>query len=218
MSNTRRSISRRAYWLVGVSVLIAASLIAASILARPAPSPKPSSTASTVSPIPLAAGTSFPATYQPYTLNGRAARLGYGQRATVIVFMASWCKYCAYDDAYVWPELTKQQGVAVDIVDVSPYSGIGTPGPKSPPWQGTDGTGHLVDRQGMIGVMQTYVAQFHLSQPGVHVFVDPAGTKRWPIKYFPTAVFLNAQKQVTQVSSGGVTLSQATSLLKVALR
>ncbi|MCY0865153.1 MAG: hypothetical protein OWQ57_09395, partial [Sulfobacillus sp.] len=54
------------------------------------------------------------------SLDQKPARLVYGQRATIVMLMATWCKYCAYDDRYVWPALMHTPGVTLDIVNVSP--------------------------------------------------------------------------------------------------
>lgn len=159
----------------------------------------------------------FPWQYKPYALDGQRRLLIRGKRATIVVLMASWCKFCAYDDKYVWPVLAKTPGVTVNIIDVAPEAGIGNPGPFSPPFSGTDHIGNPVNRQGMIAVMREYQAEFHLTQPNVAIYVDRQGLSRWPIKYFPTVIFINRQGTISKISNGGLQLSQAQGLLQETL-
>ncbi len=170
-----------------------------------------------VARLSLNLGQAFPWQYQPYALDGKGHLLMRGKRATIVVMMASWCKFCAYDDKYVWPVLAKTPGVTVDIIDVSPNAGIGNPGPFSPPFSGTDHIGNPINRAGMIAVMREYRTQFHLTQPNVAIYVDRQGLARWPIKYFPTIVFINRQGVISKISNGGLQLSQAQGLLQESL-
>jgi hypothetical protein len=167
-----------------------------------------------VTRLSLNLGQTFPWQYKPYALDGQRHPVQRGNRATIVVMMASWCKFCAYDDKYVWPVLAKTPGVTVDIIDVSPNAGIGNPGPFSPPFSGTDHIGNPINRAGMIAVMREYRAQFHLTQPNVAVYVDHQGLARWPIKYFPTVVFINQKGVISKISNGGLQLSQAEDLLQ----
>ncbi len=170
-----------------------------------------------VTRLSLNGGQSFPWNYKAYGLDGQMHLLHRGKRATIVVMMASWCKFCAYDDKYVWPVLMKTPGVVVDIIDVSPNGGIGDPGPFSPPFDGSDHFGKPISPTGMISVMREYRVKFHLTAPNVAIYVDPEGLERWPIKYFPTIAFINGQGNVSQTVNGGLLLSQAQGLLQATL-
>ena len=78
------------------------------------------------------------------TLTGQSTTLARGSKGTVIMAMASWCLYCAYEDKWALPPLAKTPGVVIDIVDASPQGGIGVPGPQSPAFSGHDGTGGAI--------------------------------------------------------------------------
>lgn len=210
-------MKNRQAWMVGALVLLGLLALVGLLSQRPTPTRTARKTVS-VKKLNLNPGSFFATQYSPYALNGHTASLVYGKKATIVVFMASWCKFCAYDDAYVWPKLATTSGVVVDIVDVSPYNGIGSPGPESPPWQGVDGKPHSVNRQGMIRVMQQYVHKFPLTGASIHVFVDHKGLQRWPIKSFPTSVYLDSRQKIVRVATGGLTLTQAQPLLKAALK
>ena len=170
-----------------------------------------------VARLSLTPGKTFPWQYKPYALDGQRQLLRRGKRATIVVMMASWCKFCAYDDKYVWPVLMKTSGVTVDIIDVAPNAGIGNPGPVSPPFSGADHIGKPINRAGMIAVMREYRVDFHLTQPNVAIYVDREGLARWPITYFPTIVFINRQGVISKISNGALQLSQAQELLQETL-
>jgi thiol-disulfide isomerase/thioredoxin len=196
---------------------------AAPAAAAPASAPTSVSPSSTP-PSPTAAGpftvgTTFPRQAALLTLQGRPGALVFGPRATVILAMASWCLFCAYEDKYVIPALAQTPGVAIDVVDVSPQGGIGDPGPLSPPFSGHDGSGGPLTTAGMAAVMRQYVRTFGtLGGPRIHVFVARSATQAaWNIQSFPTLAYLNAQGQVVAAPPGAQTVSQATQSLQQAL-
>lgn len=157
--------------------------------------------------------------YRAYALKtGRPAHLVRGSRITIVMLMASWCKYCAYDDRYAWPVITHTPGLAIDIVDVSNLSGIGNPGPKEPAFSGQDNAGPAVGANGMLNTMARYVQKFHLTYSNVHVYADPGGLAYWNIAYFPTILVLNSHGQLVERAVGGITIAQAKSLVQKALR
>jgi len=152
------------------------------------------------------------------SLNQKPARLVYGQKATIVMLMATWCKYCAYDDRYVWPALIHTPGVTLDIVNVSPYAGIGNPGPQNPPFSGQDEVGARVGAAGMAANLRRYLAVFHLQATNIHPFIDPEGVSHWNIQYFPTILFINRRGQLVTRSNGALTLPEARRALAQTLK
>lgn len=208
--------SRRAKgFKVGISLFLILLLTVAGIVAgallkqKVTPSgPKPG----------YAVGQPFPySAAQSITLANRVQPLAQGTRATIVVLIASWCKYCAYDDAYVWPLMVRRSGVTVDIVDISRHGGIARPGPISPPFQGQDGSGPLLSTAGLIQVMKQYRNQFPLSDPHIHIYVKPGGFSGWYVGSYPTVAFVNRKGIITSMSSGGITMNQANTWLNQAL-
>ncbi len=207
---------RHGYWLwILVAVLAAAALALGYRSLGPPSSNKVPGKSNTLSlrepPLPRSG---FTWKYQAYALNsGKPAVLVPGHRITVVVLMASWCLYCAYVDRYVLPSLLHTPGIQINVVDVSPNSGIGDPGPKTPAFSGKDHMGPAVSVTGMRQVMNTYVKKFGLRQPNVHVFVDPRGINYWNVQYFPTILFVTAKGRPLRIN-GGITPAQAQSYLR----
>lgn len=167
---------------------------------------------------PALPSSGFTWAYRAYDLKtGHPQYFTRGKRVTVVMLMASWCLYCAYVDKYVWPTVIHTPGLALNLVDVSSNGGIGNPGPKAPAFSGHDNVGSVVNVAGMRRIMHRYINRFHLTQPNVHVFVEPAGMKYWSVKYFPTILFVSATGKVTRVN-GGITPSQAQSIIAGILR
>lgn len=151
------------------------------------------------------------------TLSGHRTGLAHGQKATIIMAMASWCRFCGYEDRWVNPVLAHQPGVVVDIVDVSPQGGLATPGPRHPAFTGFDGQGGPLTTAGMIDTMRQYTQIYPLASPSIHVYVAPAATRSvWTVSHFPTMAFLNATGQVQAVPGGAPTRTQAVSILHAA--
>lgn len=145
------------------------------------------------------------------TLQGKSAVLAKGSRGTVVMAMASWCRFCGYEDKWVLPQLVKTSGVIVDIVDVSPQGGIADPGPETPLFSGHDGHGGALTLSGMESIMHQYAATYGiLNAPSIHLYIAPSATQTaWNIASFPTLAFLNAQGTVEVAPQGAQTLSQA---------
>ncbi|MCL8208381.1 MAG: hypothetical protein K6V97_09970 [Actinomycetia bacterium] len=157
----------------------------------------------------LAVGQSLAGQKPVETLTGQPTSLALGRRATVVVLMATWCRYCGYEDRWVVPGLVGQPGVAVDLVDVSPYGGIASPGPQSPPFSGQDHIGKKTTVAGMRAWMARYAAQYGLP-PGVHLYVAPSETQAsWKVASYPTIVLLDGSGTVRRVIAGAFTSSKA---------
>ncbi len=206
-------------YVLGGSVVLVLAIVVIFISQTPKVTTKnvPKHPNHVITRLALNRGRSFPWNYKAYGLDGQNQFLKRGKHATIVVMMASWCKFCAYDDKYVWPTLIKTHGVVVDIIDVSTNGGIGNPGPFSPPFDGADHFGKLINRSGMITVMRQYQVKFHLEEPQIYIYVDPGGLERWPIKYFPTIVFINGKGITRQIANGGLLLPQAQGLLQATL-
>jgi len=166
-------------------------------------------TVATSSPFTVNHG--FPVTDRVETLSGHQTPLAQGQRATIVLAMASWCRYCAYEDKWVVPKLAATPGVVIDIVDVSPQGGIGDPGPQSPAFSGHDGTGESLTVAQMETTMAQYVRRFGtLSAKNIHVYVAPTAIQSaWAITTYPSFAFLNSDASVVVAPNGAQTAAQA---------
>lgn len=164
---------------------------------------------------PALPSTGFTWQYRAYRLGSlKPSHLARGSQVTVVMLMASWCLYCAYEDKYVWPTILHTKGLALDIVDVSTYSGIGDPGPKEPAFTGQDHPGPLVGAAGMNQTMEKYVKQFGLKASNIHVYVDPQGLRYWSVTNFPTILLLNRHGQLITRIQGALPLNRAQSVVQ----
>ena len=175
------------------------------------PGTTPSTVAATTSTSPFITGSKWNFQTPVEALTGKTTTLARGTKGTVVLAMASWCLYCAYEDKYVVPELAKTPGVVVDVVDVSPQGGIGVPGPQAPAFSGHDGSGGPLTVAGMAQTMRQYVKTFGtLSAPNIHVYVAPVTTQSlWAVTNFPSMAFMSTQGTVSVAPLGAQTLSQA---------
>ncbi|NMP23198.1 TlpA family protein disulfide reductase [Sulfobacillus harzensis] len=153
--------------------------------------------------------------YRAYSITSRKpAKLVRGQHITVVMLMASWCLYCAYDDKYVWPAILHTPGLQLDIVDVSPHGGIGDPGPQNPPFSGHDNyQSSTIGASQMIQTMRQYRKKFHLTDSNVHIYVDPKGMRYWSIQDFPTVLIINGQGHLAERINGALTVQNANKLV-----
>ena len=202
---------RSPVWVwIGVSILAIAVLVVGYLGLAPAgSSPQSSPPASTVK------ATLFPPSYRVTALtSGQQVAVVRGPRLTVIMLMASWCLYCAYEDKYVWPQVIRSiPGVEVNIVDVSRNGGIGDPGPQSPAFSGHDNVGPHISVAGMRQTMLTYQKQFDLHAPNLHIFVDPTGLTYWHMTTYPTFLFVNGTGHIVDRVNGALTRSQLTTII-----
>ncbi len=168
---------------------------------------------------PFTTGATFNFKTPVENLAGKTTTLARGSQGTVVMAMASWCLFCAYEDKYVMPQLAKTPGVAIDIVDVSPQGGIGNPGPESPAFSGHDGTGGSLNTAGMIAIMTQYTKTFGtLNAANIHVYVAPSKTRTaWNVQSFPTLAFIGAHGKIAVVPPGAQTVVQAQSDLHQAM-
>lgn len=168
---------------------------------------------------PFTTGAAFNFKTPVENLAGQTTTLAQGSKGTVVMAIASWCLYCAYEDKYAMPQLAKTPGVTIDIVDVSPQGGIGNPGPQSPAFSGHDGTGGALTTDGMVSVMNQYKKTFGtLNVANIHVYVAPSATRTaWNVQSFPTLGFIGANGKVAVAPAGAQTVSQAQSDLQQAL-
>ena len=165
-------------------------------------------------PVPPA----FPWTTALRTETNQVVHLARGKRATIIMAMASWCHFCAYEDRWVLPVVIHTPGVAIDIVDVSPFRGIAQPGPKAPAFSGIDGVTHPASVRQMEATMRRYRQRYHLP-PSIHVLIAPSAVqKTWHVPGFPDFWFANAKGHVTQHIQHALTLPLMRTALQHALR
>ena len=142
------------------------------------------------------------------TDTNQITHLARGKKATIVMGMASWCHFCGYEDRWVMPSVIHTPGVAIDLVDVSSYSGIAQPGPKTPAFSGKDGVMRPATVRQMESAMQRYVRQYHLP-PSIHVYIAPSAVqKAWKVTAFPDLWFINAKGVATQHTNGALTLAQ----------
>lgn len=143
-------------------------------------------------------------------LSGRQGALRLGRRATVVVFIATWCKYCAYMDKWIVPQISKLHGIQVDVVDISSEGGIADPGPRTPVFSGSDAQKEpLLSLRGMESDLRTYVADYRLNGSDASFFVAPSSTQtKWRISALPTVVVLNTHGTVSVAHPGAMTIGQ----------
>ncbi len=151
-----------------------------------------------------------------YSLQGTRTTLLDGKRGALLLLMAPWCKYCAYEDAYVIPRLAHLSGITFDVVDVSNRGGFANPGPVNPAFSGHDQIGSPLSLRGRERVMRRYRTRFGLMGPDEQVVV--ANPRQWPVTSYPTWVFVSSRGQILRVLPGAVTKPQMDSLLKEILK
>ena len=160
----------------------------------------------------------FPWTTTVRTDTNRPVALARGKRLTIVMAMASWCHFCGYEDRWVWPTIIHTPGVAIDLVDVSSAGGVANPGPKTPPFSGTDGSGQPTNVRGMEAAMRHYVLAYHLP-PSIHVYIAPTSVQRgWHVDAFPTIWFVEPTGRVQSLRQGAWTLPQAETAVHQALQ
>lgn len=146
-------------------------------------------------------------------MKGQKTSLAVGTKGTVIIYMATWCKFCAYTDRYDVPAIDKKPGMVVDIVDVSTKNGIATPGPLNPPFTGQDGkiTASNLSTSAMVADMKAYIKAFHLSSypATVHEYVGSSiMISTMKNASYPTIATINGNQKLTkQVHPGGLTVA-----------
>lgn len=140
----------------------------------------------------------------------------------IVIAMASWCKYCAWEAKWQEPTLIRwatQHHIRVSLVVISPYGGIGVPGPLNNSNAGVDhpkalAANHAVSL--LAQTMNTYAQEFHLNPQ--RIFLDPKRDTVFSKKasYIPSFFFLNAsghiQKQLEDVQTAAKLESVAKSL------
>lgn len=104
------------------------------------------------------------------------------KNGAVVIAMASWCKYCAWEAKWEEPQLLRwgrEHHIRVVLVDISPRGGIGIAGPQNNASAGTDGSGQFLG-SGAHGLkvleatLKRYAATYHL--PLAALTIDPADT------------------------------------------
>ena len=169
---------------------------------------------------PFVTGAAFPFHASVLSVTDRPTRLTRGTQATVVMALAPGSALCGYEVRYVLPVIAQVPGIAIDLVDVEPTSGIATAGPQHPAFHGHNAAGHPVTTADMRTVMQHYGQTYHLTaSSAIHIYVATAKTRsQWHVGRFPTMAMLNAQGQVTAVLPGGVTEATAQQMLQTAKR
>ncbi|MCL5012492.1 MAG: hypothetical protein M1493_00640 [Firmicutes bacterium] len=144
------------------------------------------------------------------------SRTFVGPQGGIVITMASWCKYCAWEAKWQEPKLLtwgRAHHVDVTLVDISPRGGIGVAGPQNNPNIGKDGSGQYLGTsiQGIkaLGhVLQRYSAIYH--EPPRQFTIDP--TDRTPFakktQRLPTIFILNAHGKIVYTFSGITTASR----------
>lgn len=115
----------------------------------------------------------------------------------IVITMASWCKFCAWEAKWQEPSLiawAHQHHIKVYLLDISGYGGIGIPGPLSNSGAGLDQVTRLSSSHQMAqlaATMQEYARHFHVS-PTI-IYLDPKGSTIFAkeTKLIPSMFFLN---------------------------
>jgi len=165
-------------------------------------------------------GKSAPTRATLISIDGTATSLALGRKATVVLAMATWCKYCGYMDKWVLPSLAKDSGVKVDAIDVSPVGGVANPGPKFPEFSGADGMGSTdLSESGMVKGLREYVLEYGIGNRGIDFYVATGQTRQqWHITALPTVIVLDSRGVVTLQHPGAMTLSELAAAIYGALR
>lgn len=139
-----------------------------------------------------------------------------------MIAMASWCKFCAWEARWQEPTLIRwatAHHIRVSLVVISPYGGIGVPGPLSNSNAGVDHpkappSKHAVSM--LAKTMDTYAHEFHLNPN--RIFLDPKRDTVFSKKaaYIPSFFFVNAhgkiEKQLEDVQTATKLEAVATQL------
>jgi thiol-disulfide isomerase/thioredoxin len=102
-----------------------------------------------------------------------------GKNGAIVIAMASWCKYCAWEAKWQEPQLFhwgSQHHVQVVLIDISPRGGIGIAGPANDPGAGTDGKANFLGDSPkamatLESTLKSYSAIYHV--PLSYLKVDP---------------------------------------------
>ncbi|MCY0908633.1 MAG: hypothetical protein OWR62_09610 [Sulfobacillus thermotolerans] len=128
----------------------------------------------------------------------------------VVIAMASWCKYCAWEAKWQEPQLFhwgQAHHIRIALVDISPRGGIGVAGPANNAAAGHDGTGPFygASRSGIKALdhtLQEYAAIYHL--PLTAFTIDPTDATPFAKKaeMIPAIFLLNQHGQITRSFQG----------------
>ncbi len=142
--------------------------------------------------------------------NSWQSRTFVGSRGGIVITMASWCKYCAWEAKWQEPALIKwgqRHHINVTLVDISPRDGIGVAGPKNNPNAGQDGHAKYLgittaDIKALTMVLRRYAAIYH--EPLSHFTIDPQDHTIFAKKtqYLPTIFILNAHGKIVYTFNG----------------
>lgn len=181
----RRTEVKTRRWMV-VMVLAVAALVMAFALRRFGP-PPPATVSGGLRILPVRVFTGPP-------LRWRTLRPG---ARTVILAMAPWCRYCAWEDRWVEPGLARylgRKGIRLVIVDGSAKLGVATAGPIGQPGGGQDGVGPALTPSdpGYQTAVEASLAGYR-HRYGVIVWANPAAhlKARWRLAEYPTFLFVN---------------------------
>ncbi|MCY0881545.1 MAG: hypothetical protein OWS74_06075 [Firmicutes bacterium] len=144
------------------------------------------------------------------TLQGKTENLAMGRQKTLVVLMAPWCRFCAYDDKWVVPQLAKIPGIAIDLVDASDQVGLAKPGPQFPAFSGKDGKISAPVSSGrQRQVMQRYVQTLHLAHQSLHFYVASRSLQqKWHLKTYPVWLEVGPKGVIEKRLNGGLTYTQ----------
>lgn len=135
--------------------------------------------------------------------------------------MASWCKFCAWEAKWQEPTLIRwatQHHIRVSIVVISPYGGIGVPGPLNNSGAGVDHPKALLPTNHAVSLlattMETYAREFHLNPQ--RIFLDPKRNTVFSKKaaYIPSFFFVSASGHIKKQLADVQTASKLESVAK----
>ncbi|WP_206742837.1 hypothetical protein [Sulfobacillus thermosulfidooxidans] len=133
-----------------------------------------------------------------------------GPHGGIVISMASWCKYCAWEAKWQEPALFqwgRTHQVAVTLLDISPRGGIGIAGPKTNAAAGTDGSGNYLGSnpgrvKALSHVLDQYSTIYHV--PLQDLTIDPTDSTIFAKKtdLLPTIFLLNAHGTIIHTFTG----------------
>lgn len=135
---------------------------------------------------------------------------------TIVIAMATWCKYCAWEAKWQEPRLfqwAQTHKVRVLVINITKIPAIGIAGPLSAPASGQDGT-HLLPHTTWQETLTQYAILYKI--PSQFLYGDPNQTSYFShhTKSLPTIFFISAQGHLDATKAG---ITPAGQIEKIAL-
>ncbi len=128
----------------------------------------------------------------------------------IVIAMASWCKYCAWEAKWQEPQLFhwgSEHHVRVVLVDISPRGGIGIAGPANDASAGTDGKGNYLGAspkglKALEATLQSYSKIYHVPLNDLTIDPDDLTPFAKKAQLIPAIYLVNASGRITKSFEG----------------